>query len=84
MAKSAKAKQQPHAQKMDTYLDEIHHAIREFKDEIMCIDNHICSKVYEHFVTSVQAAYGQLYTPVGTASVQMVLETIADKDGKSF
>ena len=78
------AKQRPHADKIHSYLDEVDHILREFKDEITCIDANIRRKAYQHFLDLLKVAYSTLYAQVRTALVDIVLDTIEDKDGTWF
>ena len=78
------AKQRPHADKTHSYLDEVDQTLREFKDEITCINANIRRKAFQHFLDSLKAAYSTLYTQVSTASVDIILDTIEDKDNTWF
>ena len=50
----------------------------------MCFDAKVKRKAYRHFLDSLKAAYSGLYTQVSAALVDIVLDTIVDKDGTWF
>ena len=82
----AKALKKPafDSEKMAVYQTSIKHAVTEFKDEITCFDQKVQEKAYPHFVESIKQAYGEIYLKVKDASVDTVLDTIADTSGQAL
>ena len=84
MAKTRITPRAQHADKMQTFLNDIANAIEVFEDEIGSMSSAIKQKAYKNFLLSYREALTPIWNLVRFAAVDTILDTIADKEFKEL
>ena len=62
------------------YLDSIEEALNDFGDEITLISSHQRSTAYHNLARSYKSALMTIWEKASTADVQIILDSVADKE----
>ena len=84
MAKTRITPRVQHADKTQTFLNDIVNAIEVFEDEIGSMSSAIKQKSYKNFLLSYREALTPIWNLVQFAAVDTILDTIADKEFKEL
>ena len=84
MAKTSIMLRAQHADKMQTFLNDIANAIEVFEDEIGSMSSAIKQKAYKNFLLSYREALTPIWNLVRFAAIDTILDTIADKEFKEL
>ena len=84
MAKTRIMLRAQHADKMQTFLNDIAKAIEVFEDEIRSMSSAIKQKAYKNFLLSYREVLTPIWNLVRFAAVDTILDTIADKEFKEL
>ena len=84
MAKVKITPRAQHANKTQTFILAVQQAMDTFDDEISSLTTNIRQRAYKHFLVSYRDALTPIWSLARFASVETILDSVADKEFKEM